>query len=429
MTAGPSGTGEWRHWPILLPSVAGIMLAAVNGYSLGVMIEPLEQEFGWSRTEISIGPMIISFMGLIVAPIVGGGIDRFGPRRIAIIGVVIYCCALAFVSTAHGDIWSWWLRWALLGVGSMFVLTTVWAAAINSFFSVHRGKALAFALCGTGLSAAVTPLVTDMLIKGYGWRGAYVGLAALGAIIVLPLVLWFFRGASDTRRADAKAPLADSTPGLGLRDGLTAPAFVKLAAAVLLFAISSIALTVNAVPVLRSQGFDTSTAAWMAGLIGIGSIIGRLGGGFLLDRFDAKKVAAAAAVCPVMTVVLLTLFPDSVGAVAVGVLFLGLSAGTEVDACAYLAARHFGMRKFGTLFGTINGVVLFGSGIAPVVANYVYDVTGTYFYLLLSVVPIILVAASLFLMLGRYPDWSELPAEDGRATPDADPRMTPPVTG
>lgn len=407
MTAGKT-TGEWgRNWPVLLPSLAGITLAGVNGYTLGVMIPPLEQEFGWSRAAISLGPLIISAMGLFGAPIVGIAIDRFGPRRIAIIGVMVYCCALAFVSTTGSDIASWWLHWAILGVGTMFILPTVWATAINSLFVVHRGKALAVALCGTGLCAAIVPIVTQMLIAGYGWRGAYVGLALLGAAIVLPLVLVFFRGTADIAAKPGQTAAPQSLPGLTAREGFRAPSFYLLSGAVLLFGFSSIALTVNSVPVLRSHGFDAATAAAIAGLIGIGSISGRLGGGFLLDLFDAKKVAAAAALLPSITVALFMAFPGSLAPVAIGALLLGLSAGAEVDACAYLAARHFGLRSFGTLFGAINGIVLFGAGVAPLAANYAYDVTGTYHSVLIALVPISAAAAALFMALPRYPEWPE----------------------
>ncbi len=413
---GAAPDSEWRNWPVLLPSIAGIMLAASIGYSLGVIMVPLEREFGWSRTEISTGPMIISLMALVGAPISGIAVDRFGPRRVASIGVVAFCCALALLSRAGPEIWSWWLHWALLGACSMMLITTVWASALNSLFSVHRGKALAFALCGTGLCAAVTPVATEALVVNYGWRGAYVGLAAVGFVVVFLLVLLFFRAARDKAVPDGAGQPSPELAGFDVRDGVASPAFRKLAAAVLLFAVSSIALTVNAVPVLASQGFDTATAAWLAGLIGIGSIAGRLGGGFLLDRFDAKNVAAAAAVSPVVTAILLTVFPGAIGPVAVAALFLGLSAGTEVDACGYLAARHFGMRKFGTLFGLINGVVLFGSGVAPVAANYVYDVTGTYHVLLIAVVPVSLAAALLFASLGRYPEWqAKAPLSDDMA--------------
>ncbi|MDB5726278.1 MAG: hypothetical protein JWQ16_3032 [Novosphingobium sp.] len=400
--------GEWRqHWPMLMPCVVGIMMAAVNGYSLGVIMGPLERETGWSRTEISMGPMIISVMALFAAPIVGSGIDRFGPRKVAIIGTVIYCSALAFVATASGDIMSWWTRWAILGLGTMFVLPTVWTAAINSLFSANRGKALAIALCGTGLSAAVVPVLTNAMIQWNGWRGAYIGLAMISAAIVLPLVLLFFRGATDVTAHSSK-PLvpAEALPGLTRREGFRSPSFLKLAGAVLLFGITSCALTVNAVPVLISEGLDASTAAWIATLIGLGSIAGRLGGGFLLDHFNANKIAAGGSFAPVVTVVLFIAFPGSELALAAGLLILGLSAGTEVDACSYLAARHFGMRSFGALFGAINGLVLFGAGMAPIAANMVYDFTGNYHAVLISVAPLSLMAGILFLALGRYPDFT-----------------------
>jgi MFS family permease len=85
-------------------------------------------------------------------------------------------------------------------------------------------------------------------------------------------------------------------------------------------------------------------------------------------------------------------------------LILGLAIGTEVDACAYLASRHFDMRHFGTLFGTINGLMLLGNGIAPFAANYIYDITKNYDAVLWIQVPACLASAVFFLMLGKYPD-------------------------
>jgi MFS family permease len=86
---------------------------------------------------------------------------------------------------------------------------------------------------------------------------------------------------------------------------------------------------------------------------------------------------------------------------------MGLALGAEVDACSYLAAHHFGMRSFGTLFGAINGTVMFGSGVAPVIANYVYDLTGSYDPVLWATVPLCLLAAGLFLSLRHYPEFDD----------------------
>ena len=402
---------EWRrHWTLLIPSIAGIVLCAVHGYSLGVMIIPLEQEFGWSRAEISAGPLIISFIAVLVAPLVGIGIDRFGPRPIGLFGVLFFSAALAFTSTTTSNILSWWLCWAILGLGNMFILPTVWTTAINSVFDKNRGMALAIALSGTGICAAIVPSGTNALVEELGWRQAYVALGIICALVVTPLVFIWFRGATDRPRRSERAGLptgpAAVLSGMALRQGASSPAFLKLAAAVLVFGMAGSGMTANGVPILRAQGFDGTTAAALAGLIGIGSIIGRLGGGFLLDRFDAKKVAAVSVITPIIFVLLLLMMSDdTVWVAAIACLVLGLSVGTEVDACAYLAARHFGMRSLGTLFGAINGFMLFANGIAPIAASYVYDATKSYDVFLWAVIPICLVSSLLFLTLGRYPDF------------------------
>lgn len=409
---------EWRRYGwILAPCMAGILLCSVNNYALGVMIGPLEREFGWSRAEISAGPLIISMIALVCAPLVGLVIDRFGPRPVGLFGVVFYCAAMGLLATTTDDVVSWWALWGLIGLASMFVAPMVWTTAINSRFDKNRGMALALALCGTGIGAATIPLLTNTLVTSQGWRGAYVSLALISGAIVLPIVFFLFK--------NLKAAPAPATPGgrvAEIRAEMTSPSFLKLAAAALLFAIASCALTSNGVPILIGEGFDRTTAAGIVGLIGLGSIAGRLGGGYLLDRLDARKVAAVSVLAPVISVSLLLATDGSRPAAIAACLILGLSVGTELDACAYLAARHFGMRNFGALFGAITGLLLFGNGLAPAVANRVYDVTRSYDVVLMAIIVLCVLAAGLFLLLGRYPQakaLSEPPAGAAAAQPAA----------
>ena len=405
--AAPS---EFRqHGIILLPAMAGIMLCSIHGYSLGVMIGPLEQEFGWARAQISTGPLIISMIALLVAPLVGIAIDRFGTRAIGIIGTVLFTAAVALLSTATPDIRSWWALWVVLGIASMFVLPTVWTAAINGYFDRNRGLALAIALCGTGIGAAVFPFLTNMLVEALGWRGAYIGLGAIGLAVVLPLVLLFFHGPEGTRGKASSSGVAGAPvqKGMTLAEGVRSARFLKLATAAGLFSFAICTLTTNAVPVLIGEGFDRAAAAAMAGLIGIGSILGRLSGGLLLDRFNAGVVAAASVLTPIITIAIFLGTEQSVLGAGIACFVLGLSVGTELDACAYLAARHFGLRSFGALFGAINGLLLFGAGLAPLVANHVYDVMRSYDAVLWAIIPACVVTAALFLALGPYPSFEE----------------------
>jgi nitrate/nitrite transporter NarK len=113
------------------------------------------------------------------------------------------------------------------------------------------------------------------------------------------------------------------------------------------------------------------SAAATAGVIGIGTITGRLAGGFLLDRFDGRYVAAMSVVAPMVTAAILLATQGSQEGATVSCLLLGLAAGAEYDACAYLTARYFGTGNFGALFGLIAGIILFTNGVAPALANHI----------------------------------------------------------
>jgi MFS family permease len=400
------GANEWRrHWAVLFPCIGGITLSSFHAYSLGVMMAPLQHEFGWSRAQISTGPLFASFLSPLLVPFVGMAVDRFGPRRIALFGVVFFCAALAFLSRVTANIHSWWLHWTLLAFAAMFILPLTWITAINGFYSVNRGKALAIALCGTGVSAAIAPVLTNALIDAQGWRQAYVSLALLCFVPIAPLVYFLFHGPTDVRRKRTPQALHVTLPGLTMREGVRSQAFLQLVSGIFIFSLAGCVLTTNAVPVLTSQGFGRTAAAEIAGLIGIGAIVGRLCGGALLDRYDAKKVAAVCVLAPVVGVADFLLLPGVGWSAVIATLVIGLSAGAEIDACAYLAARHFGMRSFASLFGVINGLLALANGVGPVISNHVYDLTRSYDPVLWAMIPICLVAAILLLMLGDYPEF------------------------
>jgi MFS family permease len=405
---------EWRaNWRVLPPSLAGVMLCAVHGYSLGVMVSPLEHEFGWSRAAITAGPFIISLFALWAAPLTGFAVDRFGPRRIALLGVAVFCGTLALLSTAT-SVLTWWLLWALLGLGNMLVLPTVWTAAIASRFERNRGMALACALCGTGLTAAIVPMLTDTLMTQQGWRHAYVSLAAICFVVVFPLVLLSFRGARELRGA---VPVVRRKASGELRAAFTSRAFVLMICALVSYSVALCALTTNGVPVLIGRGFGHAEAAQIAGLLGLGSVTGRLGCGYLLDRFDAKKIAALGVIAPIAAALLLLAVPGSGVSARIAFLMIGLAAGSEYDASAYLASRHFGVHNFGTVFGAIGGVTLLANGLAPLIANYIYDMTKSYDTVLWAQLPLGLAAAAFFLLLGPYPAFApeEIEADEAFA--------------
>lgn len=398
---------EWRaHGSIMPACVFGMTLIATHAYSLGVMMGPLEREFGWARSQISAGPLVTSFATLLMAPIAGRLLDTYGPRRVALLGVPVFSLCLGMLSLAGPSIYSWLALYAVLAVSLMMVFPTVWTAAVAMRFEKNRGLAMALALSGTGITSAIVPAITAYLVEAYGWRGAYIGLGSLSLVVVFPLVVLLF-DRDDTHRKIAQQTAVlrrDATATSMYRQ----PKFVMLAAAALIYSIGATGLGINAVPILIDDGFKLSTAAEIAGLIGIGTITGRILGGFLLDHIDGRFVAVGCGMAAMTMAAILLWTEQSVLAASVACFLLGLAAGAEYDACAYLTTRHFPRRNFGALFGLVGALSGVGAGVAPMIANSIYDVTQSYQSVLWGIFPLFILASILFLMMGPYPDEADL---------------------
>jgi MFS family permease len=397
---------EWQTYGSIMPAcLFGMVLVAMQAYTLGVMIEPLEQEFGWSRSQISAGPMVTSIATLIMAPIAGRALDRHGPRRIALIGVPAFSLAIGLISTAGPSIVSWLALYAVLAVALMLVFPTVWTGAIAMRFTKNRGLAMAVALSGTGITSAVVPFLASRLLEEFGWRGAYIGLGVISFIVVFPLVFFLFDRDDVSRGRLTKTASSRAKRPAGEFRSLR---YFSLAAAALIYSVGATGLAINAVPILAEEGFALLRAAEIVGLIGIGTIAGRVFGGFLLDLLDGRIVATACSIAAVFSAVILLLTDRSSWGASAACFFLGLAAGAEYDACAYLTTRYFPRRNFGALFGVISALAGLGAGISPMIANAMYDVTGTYATVLWGIIPLFTIASLLFLSLGKYPDDAEL---------------------
>ncbi len=135
-------------------------------------------------------------------------------------------------------------------------------------------------------------------------------------------------------------------------------------------------------------------------MIGVGSVVGRLGSGFLIDRLNASLVAAFSFALPLGAVALLLSFDGSTAeAIAVACL-LGLSFGAELDIVACLTSRHFGLKRFGFAFGTIMGVLAWAIGGVPLVASTIFDRYGSYVPFLWALIPLSAISVLLIATLG-----------------------------
>jgi MFS family permease len=409
--SGAKQVFDWQEWRQyggnIVPCLFGMALVAVHAYALGVVMAPLEQEFGWSRAEIAAGPLVTSVTALLLAVFGGRAVDKFGPRKIALAGVPLYSLALALIATAGPSLLSWLALYALLAVGLVMIYPSVWSAAIVQRFVKNRGLALAVVLSGTGIASAIVPFLGASLIEAYGWRGAYIGMGSLAFLIQFPLVYFLFARSEPAKQAkdrEVHKPHRTGTAG-----DLLSSKFIRLSIAGVIYTLGATGVGINAVPILMEEGFTLIDAAKVAGLIGVGTISGRLVGGFLLDHVDGRFVALGCALGAMSAAAIFLGTDQAIVAASIACVLLGFTAGAEFDACAYLISRHFSQNQFATLFAMLSAMFGFISGIAPFVANVAYEVFGDYDVLLWAIMPMFLVSGVLFLSLGRYPNLDAVP--------------------
>jgi MFS family permease len=402
LTGEDSATGEWRNWPVVVAATIGASLSTIQFLSLGVMMGPIERDLGWSRAQISSGLMIVAVINVILAPVIGRLVDRLGARRIGCWGTILFSLAFACLALTR-DLATWWAIWAAVAVAGALITPPVWAAGVSGFFVKSRGMAFAIVFSAAGVGALLVPSITRLLVDMLGWRGAYLGLVAGWALVTIPAVLLWFTSAADRERNASKAPPAKARSEPFPWAVMASSRFIRLALAAIALVTIHAALLANYVPILTDDGHSAKTAAALAGLLGLGSIVGRVSGGYLLDRINAGLVGGVSVLMPAITCALLLTMPHSVIGAGAAILIMGIATGVEYDAVAYLASRHFGLRHFGTLFGTIVGLLMLMNGISPFVTNIIYDMTGSYRPALMLFIPLSLISSLLFLTLGPYP--------------------------
>jgi MFS family permease len=285
---------------------------------------------------------------------------------------------LVGLSCLQPPIWHLYALYALAGLTTAATTSVGYSRVVANWFDRERGLALGLASSGAGVGAFLTPLGAQFLIDRANWRIAYLGLAAACLLVAAPVVWLFLR----TSPPEAGLPVPrteqrDLQGGMTAREALGTGTFWQLAFIFFCVAASVSGASAHLVPLLTDAGVSARSAALAASVFGAAMIVGRIGNGYLVDRFAGLPVAASLFAGAAFGVVLLW------SGLAVKMAFLaatllGLAAGAEADLMPFLISRYFGLRSMGELYGYIFGVFTIGNAVGRYLLAAGFDAWGSY---------------------------------------------------
>jgi MFS family permease len=349
---------------------------------VSVFFDPITADLGISRTSASIAYAVGTLGGILPAPVIGRWIDRRGPRLTATIiaGALAMACALmATVQSAMMLL----IGFALLRGAAIGGLSLVSQQVVNLWFVRRRGIAAAAASLGLAAGSMVFPTLIDALISICGWRGAYLALAGLVALTMLPVAAALFRdrpekfglGTDAGLLPDAESRRED--PSFTREQALRTGVFWLLCAAGFLTNAIGTALLLNHFSIMRTAGIAHGGALLLLSLLAGVQAIATLGTGFLLDRFEPRHLVPLS-----MSMLALASFLPAFGSgIAVSALYalnVGGAYGSQqaINAAGY--AQYFGRDHLGAIRGASFVFGTAGAAFGPLPFAASMDWTGGY---------------------------------------------------
>ena len=342
------GDVYYYGWRVALAACFGVMagFGSLFVYTFAVFVKPLSAQFGWSREAVSLGFGFAAITLGLFSPLVGRFLDRFGPRRIILPCMTVFGCGIASLALLRGGLWQFYATCIVIGVVGNGAAHLAYARSISTWFQQRLGTALAFVMLGAGLGAMILPVVAQSVLSRAGWRAAYASLGGLALLLGLPLSWRYIVERGPLRKQSA--PAAHS--GLTWQQGTRSYPFWIIVAVLFVSSISMNGAITHLSALLTDRGITPRDAALCASILGGSSVLGRLGVGWLLDRFFGARVALFVNLATAAGIFLLAR-AGSFSAGSFAAALIGIGAGGEAAITPYLLTRYFGLRAFSTLYG------------------------------------------------------------------------------
>jgi sugar phosphate permease len=380
--------GWWVVGSCLLIS---LMYGGISILGFTAFFEPIVGEFGWSYTQVSLAASLRGTNVGLLSPLMGFLADRWGPRRLIFIGVILLGLSLFLLSHLTSLV-TFYGVFVIIAIANSGLSPTVMITVVGNWFHKNAGMATGILACGFALGSLLVPGIVK-LIDIYSWRTAALILAAGILVLGIPLSLLVrnkpeqYGYLPDGERISSEISTESTTPkqaikkDSGVREALKSHTFWHIGPAMMLLFIPISSVTVHVMPYLSSVGVARTTAGVVAMAIPLVSIIGRLSAGWLGDRFKRTYVAGGFIL---MVIVGLLFFSyastERMWALIPFIILFGIGWGSNFPMRAALVRGYFGRSNLGTIFGFMMGLCATGGVIGPMLTGWIFDHYGSYHF-------------------------------------------------
>jgi OFA family oxalate/formate antiporter-like MFS transporter len=380
----------YGYWILAVMFFCLFVTSGCGYYIFSLFVLPLQEAFGWSRSEIMIALTIFFLVTGGASPYAGKLVYRYGARVVIAIGAAIG--GLGFIILYQMQtLWQFYAGYVVIAIGLAVMGTIPATMVVSNWFVRRRGTAIGIISTGIGAGGLVlSPLVGGYLIPNFGLGTSYIIMAII-TWVTIPLVLLIVRTKPEEMGLhpdgiviveelhNNEMPLT-SAAGLNFKAAIATSTFWLIAVSFIFNGFSLDGVLQSQAPHLQDIGYSSATAATVLGMTGLGSTFGKFFFGWLCDRIAAKYAWSIAQSLQVISIIIfINITPTSPSAALWAyAILMGLGLGGWLPTMSVLTSANFGLVSYGIIFGVVNLIHSTGSSIGPLFAGYIHDTTLSY---------------------------------------------------
>ena len=368
-------------WIVFL---SGGLTIGMTQYAFGSFAEPMESQFGWSRTEFN-AALSFAFISGLLSPFVGRLMDRYGVRPIVVVSVALISAGL-LLRPLISELWHWYFFHALVFAGMPGATVLASGKVVGMWFPITRGRMMGVVTAGNNFGGLTMVPLAALVLAIAGWEWAYLTFGIIMALVAVAALL-VIRDSQEDVEAEARrtgrlnmltgAAKSVARTGLTLKQAMKTRNFYLITLGLTAASFTYQGILTQIVPHLENEGFSTAAAAAALTLVAAMGIGSKLTFGRLSESISARRAAVISVAFQAIGVGLM-ITPGGSLALWSGVFVFGLGYGGLGAMIVLSVSEAFGLYAFGAIMGMVNLAMISSMVGGPLITGVFFDATGSY---------------------------------------------------